>query len=203
MPLNLQARLLRMLQERVVTPLGSCKSIAVDVKVVCATHRRLKGLIAEGRFREDLYYRLNGLLVRLPAVRERGDLVALIETVLRQEVGNDAQYTIAEDVWRIFERHDWPGNLRQISNVLRAGVAIAGSERMITRAHLPDDFLDDLAEDDAASKELVLGEECSLEMLEQSAVRLAVERAGGNISVAARQLRISRNTLYRKLKQLP
>jgi transcriptional regulator with PAS, ATPase and Fis domain len=143
MPLALQARLLRVLQERCVTPLGSLKSIAVDIAVVGATHRNLRAMIDAGAFREDLYYRLNGLVVRLPALRERSDLAAVARRILLAECPQGT-LEISPAVMALFARYAWPGNIRQLANVLRTAVVMATGERQITEQHLSDDFLEDV-----------------------------------------------------------
>jgi sigma-54 dependent transcriptional regulator, acetoin dehydrogenase operon transcriptional activator AcoR len=226
MPLPLQAHLLRVLQERQVTPLGSAKSVPVDVALVCATHRDLREMISERAFREDLYYRLNGLAVRLPPLRERTDLAALVRRILDgDEPSSPATRAlrVAGDVLDLFEGYAWPGNVRQLYNVLRTAAVMAGSDRLITREHLPDDFLDDARRlrrgpPQAASQQATVqplpaaataavpaaaGSAQSLEALELQAIRDAVEAAGGNISVAAKRLGVSRNTIYRKLRWGP
>jgi sigma-54 dependent transcriptional regulator, acetoin dehydrogenase operon transcriptional activator AcoR len=143
MPLALQARLLRVLQERCVTPLGSEKSLAVDIAVIGATHRNLREMIETGRFREDLYYRLNGLVVRLPALRERCDLGVVARRILLAECPS-ATPTISPSVMALFERYAWPGNIRQLANVLRTAAVMAAGEAQITEQHLSDDFLEDV-----------------------------------------------------------
>jgi transcriptional regulator of acetoin/glycerol metabolism len=143
MPLALQARLLRVLQERCVTPLGSLKSIAVDIAVVGATHRNLRAMIDAGAFREDLYYRLNGLVVRLPALRERSDLAVVARRILLAECPQDTP-EIGPTVMALFNRYAWPGNIRQLANVLRTAAVMAAGERQITEQHLSDDFLEDV-----------------------------------------------------------
>ena len=142
MPVSLQAHLLRVLQERHVTPLGSTKSVAVDVAIICATHRNLRDMIAAQQFREDLYYRLNGLAVRLPALRERTDLMALVQRILdRQSPGR--RLTLAPEVLRLCQAYLWPGNVRQLFNVLRTAAVMAAGESVITLDHLSDDFIED------------------------------------------------------------
>lgn len=143
MPLALQARLLRVLQERCVTPLGSLKSIAVDIAVVAATHRDLRKMIEAGAFREDLYYRLNGLVVRLPALRDRCDLAAVARRILLSECPQGTP-EISAPVMALFDRYAWPGNIRQLANVLRTAAVMAAGERQITEQHLSDDFLEDV-----------------------------------------------------------
>ncbi|MEK8049334.1 sigma-54-dependent Fis family transcriptional regulator [Ideonella sp. DXS22W] len=150
MPIGLQAHLLRVLQERQVTPLGSTKSVAVDVSIICATHRNLREMIDAKQFREDLFYRLNGLAVRLPPLRERSDLMVLVRRILDRQLGEgrgDERGTrrldLTPEVVRLFERYPWPGNVRQLFNVLRTAAVMAASESVITREHLSDDFLEE------------------------------------------------------------
>lgn len=213
MPAALQARLLRVLQERTVTPLGSGKTIAVDIAVICATHRNLRDMVQQGTFREDLYYRLNGLAVRLPPLRERGDLQALMRRILESE--GAAAPSVAPQVLELFRRSSWPGNLRQLANVLRSAAAMAGERGIIEVAHLPDDFLEELhaipqaaatalsaADAARAAMPEVHAGDASLRRLRAEAIRAALEQHGGNLTAAARHLKVSRNTVYRALRAM-
>jgi sigma-54 dependent transcriptional regulator, acetoin dehydrogenase operon transcriptional activator AcoR len=149
MPYPLQVRLLRVLQERQVNPLGSTKSLPIDVAIICATHRDLREMISQNRFREDLYYRLNGLVVKLPPLRERTDLAAVVPKLLQSEStqrGADPCLRVDHDVMALFERCAWPGNFRQLGNLLRTAAAMVDADGEIRREHLPDDFFDDLRE---------------------------------------------------------
>jgi transcriptional regulator of acetoin/glycerol metabolism len=150
MPLSLQARLLRVLQERCVTPLGSHKSIPVDIAVVSATHRNLREMCAAQSFREDLYYRLNGLVVRLPALRDRSDLRTVARRIVLAE-SPDAPPQVSASVMALFECYAWPGNIRQLANVLRTAVVMAGNESQITEEHLSEDFLEDVRRQPAST----------------------------------------------------
>ena len=143
MPLALQARLLRVLQERVVTPLGSHKHIAVDIAVIGATHRNLREMIERQQFREDLYYRLNGLVLKMPPLRERSDLAVVARRILQGECPQGAP-EISPRVMELLGRYHWPGNIRQLANVLRTAAVMACGEAQITEAHLSDDFLEDV-----------------------------------------------------------
>ncbi|MEZ5644037.1 MAG: sigma-54-dependent Fis family transcriptional regulator [Burkholderiaceae bacterium] len=145
MPKHLQARLLRVLQERKVSPLGAGKEIEVDVAVVSATHKNPKAMIAEGTFREDLYYRLNGLVVRLPALRERTDFEFVVRKILKSLCENGQNVGISDEVMGLFKRYHWPGNFRQLHNLLRTAVVMVGCEGQIERDHLPDDFLEEIS----------------------------------------------------------
>jgi transcriptional regulator of acetoin/glycerol metabolism len=203
MPLQLQSHLLRVLQERVVTPLGSAKTIPVNVAVICATNRKLRDMIAAGTFREDLYYRLNGLVVKLPPLRERSDMETLVERILRTE-SPQRRVRVAPAVMDLFHSYAWPGNLRQLANLLRTALILAGEEDEITHAHLPDDFLEDIVPSDesrvveSAVQFLPAGQK--LEDISLVAIRQALEAHHGNVSAAARALGVSRNTIYRKIQ---
>lgn len=203
MPLNLQARLLRVLQERIVTPLGSTKSIPVNVALICATNRNLRELIARNEFREDLYYRLNGLVVKLPPLRERTDLETVVNKLLSSEL-NGLRHTISPDLMALFKQHKWPGNFRQITNLLRTAMVMADNEQEIRREHMPEDFLEDIdamtaVVDTAYDAQQLITTKGTLEEVELSVMRKVLDTHGGNVSAAARALGISRNTIYRKL----
>ncbi len=144
MPVALQARLLRVLQERVVAPLGGGKGVAVDLMLICATNRNPRELIARGEFREDLYYRLNGVTVRLPPLRDRTDLSCIVDKVLAKERHDGARFRVSAEVLGFFHRLAWPGNFRQLANVLRAAMVNAGEDGVIRPEHLPDDLLEEL-----------------------------------------------------------
>ena len=201
MPLALQTRLLRVLQERAVRPLGSQKAIGVDIAVICATHRHLKDMMRRGEFREDLYYRLNGLVVRLPALRQRQDLEALIRRILKSQC--DTAPALMPEVLALFRGYRWPGNIRQLTNVLRTASVLAEGGP-IGQAQLPEDFLEDLAPPrpgaDAVAPPAPPCGEVKLRELRVSAVAAVLQRNAGNVSAAARALGVSRNTIYRALK---
>ena len=201
MPLNLQARLLRVLQERMVTPLGSSKSIPVNLALICATNRNLREMIGKGEFRDDLYYRLNGLVVRLPPLRERTDLDVVIAKVLATE-SEGRQYRIAPAVMQLFHAHGWPGNFRQLTNLLRTAIVMTDADMEIRLEHLPEDFLEDM---DVALKPATIAlsqTPASLDALEMGAIQQALQQHQGNVTAAARALGVSRNTIYRKLAAL-
>jgi transcriptional regulator of acetoin/glycerol metabolism len=205
MPFGLQARLLRVLQERMVTPLGSGKSIPVNVELICATNHNLRDRIAKGLFREDLYYRLNGLVVKLPPLRERTDLETVVKKILATE-SNGGRYTVSEEVLFMFMRHKWPGNFRQLTNLLRTAIIMAGDEHEIGLRHMPDDFLDDIdmqpAADPGLNADKLIATGANLEEMEHSVILKSLEAHGGNVSATARALGVSRNTIYRKVPHL-
>ncbi|WP_408058886.1 sigma-54-dependent Fis family transcriptional regulator [Undibacterium hunanense] len=203
MPLNLQARLLRVLQERMVTPLGSSKSIPVNLALICATNRNLREMIGKGEFRDDLYYRLNGLVVRLPPLRERSDLDVVIEKVLATE-SEGRQYRIAPEVMQLFHAHGWPGNFRQLTNLLRTAIVMTDADMEIRLEHLPEDFLEDMDVISApvTPSATITQAASSLEVLEMDAIQQTLQLHQGNVSAAAKALGVSRNTIYRKLATL-
>ena len=221
MPLMLQTRLLRVLQERKVTPLGSSSAIPVDFNLICATHRDLKESVTEGRFREDLFYRINGLTLDLPPLRQRTDFAALCRNLLR-EFSPHSLVHIDADVLSAMQLYAWPGNLRQLSHVLRAAAALLDEgETEIGWAHLSQDLIEDLRRSVAQIDDLhqrtnsaagtvpesVImrqGQKNLVPNLQQNTWQLiqqALQETQGNVSAAARNLGISRQTLYRKLQE--
>lgn len=194
MPKHLQARLLRVLQERKVSPLGAGKEVDVDVAVVCATHKNLKDMIARGDFREDLYYRLNGLVVRLPALRERTDFETVVQKILLTLCENGQQISIAPDVMALFKRYPWPGNFRQLHNLLRTAVVMVGCSGVIERLHLPDDFLEELAQQPAtgpATGPATVASASTTPATPVTPPAAAVDRRGETTDVAADTVRSS------------
>ena len=194
MPLALQARLLRVLQDRKVAPLGAGEEQDIDIALICATHRDLKRLVEEQHFREDLFYRVNGISVMLPALRERDDFSALVSRLLARL---DAPTVVLhDDLSRLLGGYHWPGNIRQLEMVLRTALAMREpGETVLTLDHLPDSMLDDLNSSERPQSGSI--RENELEMIRQS-----LDSHQGNVSAAADALGISRATLYRKLKQL-
>jgi sigma-54 dependent transcriptional regulator, acetoin dehydrogenase operon transcriptional activator AcoR len=205
MPLALQTRLLRVLQERTVTPVGAGKSVPVDFALVCATHSKLAEAAESGAFRQDLYYRINGLTVQLPALRERNDFAALTERLLA-DLSPEREVQVAPELLARLSSYAWPGNLRQYASVLRTACAmLLDAEDTLDWAHMPDDLVDALQLGQVAkglALPPVIQVPQSLQALGDAAIQQALEAAHGNVSLAARQLGISRQTLYRKLRSI-
>ncbi len=201
MPLAQQVRLMRVLQERAVVPLGGGRAVPVDVRVVCATHRDLRAMIAAGTFREDLFYRINGLSVTLPPLAARTDLPVLVERIL-ERLGRSEPMPcrLAPDVRDAFARHRWPGNLRQLTNVLRTAGMLAEDEPEITLAHLPDDFWLD-CDASRAAPSVEVREAATLHDHQSAVIDAALARHDGNVSATARALGLARNTVYRHLRR--
>jgi len=202
MPLSQQARLLRVLEAREVVPVGACDAVAVDFMLVCASHRNLKMDMEAGRFRADLYYRINGLTLSLPALRERGDQEALIAKILH-ETAPGRQLVLDAEVAAAFAHYAWPGNLRQLANALRTACALIGDDETSIRwEHLPDDLMADLHRPARQfhSAAVERSSTDNLRAVSAAAISRAIHASAGNMSEAARRLGISRNTLYRRIK---
>lgn len=203
MPLGMQTRLLRVLQERTVTPLGAGRSVDVDFALVCATHSHLREEANQGRFRSDLYYRINGLMVQLPSLRERQDFQALAERLLRT-LNPERDIDLDPEVLDSMRLYAWPGNLRQFSSVLRTASAMLNpDENTIGWDHLPDDIALEMRNSEVpsliANSPRPSSEPQNLKDLARCAIESAMASSQGNVSMAARTLGISRQTLYRKL----
>jgi transcriptional regulator of acetoin/glycerol metabolism len=204
MPMGAQARLLRVLQEREVTPLGSTERYPVDIKLVSATNQPLRNRIATGDFRPDLYYRITGLDIELPALRHRDDLREVCRRIHAYHRETDQPGALPAAILDIFERHPWPGNVRQLSNVIQVALAMAGHDP-IQVWHLPDDFIRDI--DQSAPQPVPVqrahsGVNSNDADDESSHLLEVYSHYQGNISRTARHLSISRNTLYKRLKAL-
>ena len=199
MPLLMQTRLLRVLQERQVTPLGSGQPVKVDFALICATHQPLREAAEDGRFRSDLYYRINGLTLTLPPLRARSDFDALT-TRLLHTLGAAPGVRLAPEVQTRLAAYPWPGNLRQYASALRTALALLDAgELVVDWQHLPDDLMDAVRHSPAVPAPAAVAGEKKLADISRAAIQQAVQDSRGNLSAAARQLGISRQTLYRKL----
>jgi len=224
MPLELQARLLRVLDERQVTPLGTEETYPVDFQLISASHQNLPELVMQGRFREDLYYRLAGIELVLPSLRERSDKRELIRSMLAGESRGDASLT--PDAEKLLMDHPWPGNLRQLRHALRSAAALADG-RPITREHLPGLIasgargaaslgvpaamaaaalpsgpLVPVAPPASAEPQPLPLKLNPIQANERAVLVQMLEQHRWNVSNVAKALDVSRNTLYRKLHKL-
>ena len=198
LPFSLQAKLLRFLQERTIERVGGRQEIPVDVRIVCATHQDLNQLGKEGRFREDLYYRLAEIVVKIPPLRARvGDPALLAHAFVRRfaQEQNRGTLTLSDDAVRAIEAHPWPGNIRELENCIkRAVIMVDGSQ---------------LSADDVGLNPLVVADaEHSLDLrvirdrAEKNAIIAAIARVNGNLVKAAELLGVSRPTLYDLMHRL-
>jgi transcriptional regulator of acetoin/glycerol metabolism len=203
MPLHLQNRLLRVLQERQVVPVGAQQAVPVDFNLICATHCHLKQAAQDGTFRTDLFYRINGLTLSMPPLRERTDLATIAARMLKT-LAPDRRLTFAPSVKTAVMQHPWPGNLRQLHSVLQTAVAMLGEdEHIIDFVHLSEDWLQAVMPCEPtsdASASTRLPPDQSLQALNRQVIEQVLQAHRGNVSAAARTLGISRQTLYRKLQ---
>ncbi|MFT3959992.1 PEP-CTERM-box response regulator transcription factor [Propionivibrio sp.] len=191
LPMPLQAKLLRFLQERVIERIGGRQEIPVNVRIVCATHQDLKTLIKEGRFREDLYYRLAEIVVALPPLRDRrGDAALLAHAFVRRFADEYKRggMTLREDAIRAIEKHPWPGNVRELENCIKRAVIMADGNQIT---------FDDIGLGAAAGQEdVALDLRQAREDAEKRVIIAALGRVDGNVLRAAESLGVSRPTLY-------
>ncbi len=198
-PLPLQVKLLRFLQERVIERIGGRQPIAVDTRIVCATHQNLDAMTADGRFREDLYYRLAEIVVKIPSLAERpGDAVLLARHFVNRfgkELNTKVQ-SLSADALAAIDAYGWPGNVRELENRIKRSVIMADGKSVSA------DDLDLPGNDRAAAEaELALNLRAARETADRRAIRQALSRTDNNISGAAKLLGISRPTLYDLIKQ--
>jgi len=199
--LGLQAKLLRVLETFTVTPVGGHEDRKVNVRVIAATSRDLRKMVEEGKFREDLFYRLNVITVMLPPLRQRpDDIPILVDHFLREiaSTKHTAPHRVSPEVMRRFQSFRWPGNVRQLRNVLESMMVLAEGETL-TEKDLPDDVMAGTAETGGTRKEIPTG--LTMEELEKLAITKALDQCAGNRTHAANRLGISVRTLQRKLRQ--
>ena len=193
-PPHLQAKLLRALQNRCITRVGDSKSIPIDIRLICATNKDLKQMVANGEFRQDLYYRINTFELHLPALRERVDEILPLAEIYVNKFAEKYRRNvkgISTDAAELLKGHSWSGNIRELSNCIEKAVILSENE-FLTAA--------DLEIIPARPSVEVYGTD-TLEETEEKAIRAAMARFGGNLSMVAKSLEISRPTLYAKLKK--
>ncbi|CAB3765345.1 sigma-54-dependent Fis family transcriptional regulator [Paraburkholderia solisilvae] len=215
MPMALQARLLRVLEEHEVSPLGTETTTKVDFQLISASHRNLMDLVQRGLFREDLYYRLSGIEINLPALRERADIGALIEHLLDSE--SDKAPPLSIEARQALLNYAWPGNIRQLRHVLQMAIALCDGPE-IRCAHLPPEIMQANGAPATVARAteppggipdmLALPDDCDVSSLnaiqikERETVLAMLDEHRWNVSNVAKTLGISRNTLYRKMHRL-
>jgi transcriptional regulator of acetoin/glycerol metabolism len=214
MPLMLQTRLLRVLEEQEIVPLGSENPVKVNLHVLAASHRNLREMIARGTFRDDLYYRLNGITLELPALRDRADKERVIHHALAAETGNGRPAAIERDALQRLLAYPWPGNIRELRNVIRTALAICDGG-VVRRIDLPGEIREAetvqiapptlqpraLAMTNATTWAKGPGSANPLQVAERAALLSVIEDCHGNMTRVAMQLGMSRNTLYRRIKR--
>ncbi len=202
MPLTMQAKLLRVLEDGLVIPVGSSKAISVDVRVISATNHSLNKLIEQNKFREDLYFRIKGVNVSLPPLRERPeDIPLLVEHFLQEaveEIGSNVR-GVTDAAMQILVGHDWPGNVRQLKNAVRTMVVMCDRDRLDVQDIPPEISRRRQLTGASASPSNLAG--VSLNDIEKKAIVDTLARTEGNREKAARILGIGERTLYRKIKE--
>ena len=203
MNLPIQVKLLRVLDRGVFRKLGDIRETQTEVRFVCATNVPLKAAMKEGKFRKDLYYRLNNFTIYLPPLRERGDDILLLsQHFLEKYKKRNARKTLGGEVMDLFMRYPWPGNVRELANVIERACLLSADRQEIALDDLPADLLSDAGDSmenvrlDSLNKSLCLGEQ------EKTLILKTLKLANGNKTEAARLLGIARKTLYEKLKHL-
>ena len=199
LPVDLQAKLLRAIHEKEIRPVGSTKRIAINVRILAATNRDLEQAVAQGMFRRDLYFRLNVLSLRIPALRERRQDIPLLAGFFLDRLSRTSgqERTISEEALKILLAHDWPGNVRELENCLERSCAFT-SNAIIQVRDLPSDIhgTHNLAVGGNGSAKIV-----PIEQLEKQTILNTIEQLNGDKLQAARLLGIGKTTLYRKLKE--
>jgi transcriptional regulator with PAS, ATPase and Fis domain len=193
-PLSQQAKLLRVIQNRNITKVGDTVSVPVDIRLICATNMDLATMVKEGRFREDLYYRINTVSLHLPPLRERPDeIVPLAEVFVKQyaERYHRAAHGLSEEAKQMLLRCRWSGNIRELQNCIEK--AVIYSETELVRAEDLQIRASDMTESKSQAE--------SLEDAEEKVIRQAMKQYNGNLSLVAKALKISRPTLYSRLKK--
>ena len=204
LPLHLQVKLLRVLQENEIRPVGDNRAVPIDVRIIAATLRDLEHDVALGRFRDDLYYRLNVISLKIPPLRERReDIPLLVNYFLKrnQEKLGLGVYGIKKDAMAALMEHTWPGNIRELENCIERAMILTEGEE-ITRASLPQAVF---GEGDSSAYELISSDELSIKVhsraVEERLIQKALEKTKGNRTHAAKLLEISHRTLLYKLKE--
>ena len=199
MPMSMQAKLLRVLQEKEIEKIGAKYPLPVDVRIIAATNKNLENLTAQGKFRSDLFYRLNVFGIRIPSLRERPeDISVLIPYLLDEICSRMGKYVenISPQALRKLTKYSWPGNIRELQNVLERAVNLIGKEGIIEPRHLPEKISGQVFDDK------IIPVKEAVEQAEKTAIEKALALAKGNKAKAARLLNISRSNLYERLLRL-
>lgn len=201
MPLTLQAKLLRVIEEREVRPLGDTNSYPIDVRIISTSNRDIASLIQQGRFREDLYYRLKVIDIEMPPLRERKEDIPILVQHFIHKFSKElkkAVSSVPEDALKILLNYSWPGNIRELENIIQRAITLSQHE-VILPEDLPASIIQKI---DEKLFEKALEEKFTLDQLEKEYIKRVLIETGGNKSKAAERLGLDRKTLYRKLEEL-
>jgi two-component system response regulator HydG len=200
LPTDLQAKLLRAIQEKEIRPVGSVKRVPINVRILAATNRDLERAVAQGTFRRDLFFRLNVLTLRLPALRERRQDIPLLVAHILERIGRDAgiEKTVSDEALKALLNYDWPGNVRELENSLERACALSSAHEIQLR-DLPTQIygapIDLMGVSQPTNGIVPMAE------LEKQTILNALTQVNGDKMLAARLLGIGKTTLYRKLKE--
>ncbi|MEX3073131.1 sigma-54-dependent Fis family transcriptional regulator [Vibrio alginolyticus] len=202
LPLSAQSRLLHVLQDKTVMPVGSNQSVKVDTQIIAATHKNLEALVEQGEFRQDLYYRLNGLVIELPRLEKRDDKEKLIVHLHQRHAAPNQQ--LCPHLLSLLLSYSWPGNLRELDSLIKVSALMAQGEEVLELAHVPSHLskkLSQVKEKDTKEKDTLEPAADMRATVEDKLVK-TYQATQGNISKTSRMLGVSRNTIYRKLKSM-
>lgn len=197
--LDFQVKLLRVLQEQEFERVGGTETLRVDVRVICTTNKDMETLVAEKKFREDLYYRLNVIQINVPPLRERKEDIALLTDFFIEEFCSEngkEKYTLTPKALTHLQNYSWPGNVRQLKNVIE-GIVVMSPSKIITPKNIPEEIRLGTSED----KYIRLRPGATLREAEKDLIKATLEECGGNKAQAARILGLGRKTLYRKIEE--
>ncbi len=211
LPLDLQAKLLRVLQEHEVRPVGASHRVPMRARVLAATNRDLKQMVEQGRFRKDLYYRLNVVSLRLPPLRERREDIPLLVAHFLERIGKEVRksYVLSDEALRVIAEYDWPGNVRQLENALERACSVTSYGNVVQLGEMPTEVIEFYNQQRVLTMPLreqvqaaaAAADVSSLADVEKNAILDAIRRLDGDKVKAAQLLGIGKTTLYRKLKE--
>ncbi len=197
LPLAAQSRLLHVLQDKTVMPVGSNQSVQVETQIIAATHKDLEILVEQGKFRQDLYYRLNGLIIELPRLADRDDKQRLIEQLHRRYAEPNQQ--LCPNLLSLLLSYSWPGNLRELDSLIKVSALMAQGEAMLELIHVPNHLAKKLSQ---IREKATTQPTSDMRSTVEDKLVTTYQANQGNISKTSRMLGVSRNTIYRKLKSM-
>ena len=201
MPLDMQVKLLRVLQEKEVERIGGTQINQLDIRVIAATNRNLEELVKKGEFREDLYYRLNVINIHIPPLRERGPDIVTTAQILLGKLNSELGTSISSfypEIEKLFSSYHWPGNVREMQNVIERSIHLAVNDSRITIEHIPPYLLDHVEETNEYNNNTLAKE---VERAEMNVIKRVLKSCQGNRAKAAELLGIHRASLYRKMEK--
>ena len=203
MPLNMQAKLLRVIEDGIVIPVGGNKPVVVDVRIISATNQDLTGLVEEKKFRQDLYYRIKGVSISVPPLRQRREDIPLLADYFLKEAAGETGAKVSgiiDAVMNIFAGYEWPGNIRQLRNTIRTMVVMADRDKLDV-GDLPPEINRVRQLPSGSNTQTKSESDMPLDEIEKQAIIDTLAKTGNNREKAAKLLGIGERTLYRKIKE--